>query len=225
MFSYSLAGLEVDQSAEEVLEVEENETTARSAFYQLLAKAYRTPDQEAAAQARGGEIAKEFEAGAAELPFELPKAQAAPEVDLSDDDFSAEFIRLFEVAVGGPECPLFGGAYATDRMAAMEEVARFYDYFGLKTSSDANIPPDHICTELDFMQYLTFKEAATPSPRLGKSYQNAQKDFLARQLGDWVPKMAERLEAEGPNPWFSWIVGLTADFVAADAAYVEGLLG
>ena len=47
MFAYSLSGLQIDQSAAgTVLEVEENEITARSAVYQTLGRIFGAPDPE-----------------------------------------------------------------------------------------------------------------------------------------------------------------------------------
>lgn len=226
MFSYSLAGLEVDESAETVLEVEENETTARSAFYQLLGKAFSTPDADYFSRANDGLISKEFTEAAGELPFAVPLAESAPAIgDTTPEQFEAEYIRIFDVGSDGPPCPLFGGTYTSDRMGAMEEVVRFYDYFGLKTGAEGALPPDHITIELDFMQYLTFKEAATASPRLARSYINAQKDFLDRQLTTWLPEMTEKLAAADPHPFFKWIGDLTLAYAQTDLEYVLGNLG
>ena len=68
-------------------------------------------------------------------------------------------------------------------MQKLEEVVRFYEYFGLTTSPEDPRPADHLATELEFMKYLTYKEAVSPSPRLQTSYRRAQHDFLDRQLG------------------------------------------
>ena len=46
-------------------------------------------------------------------------------------------------------------------MKSMEEVIRFYNYFGLKLSDERRIPPDHLATELEFLHYLTFRQAAS----------------------------------------------------------------
>ncbi len=222
MFGYSLVGLEVESGEEEIKEVEENETTARSAAYQVLARQFHAPDTEAAKAIVEGESLEAIQAAFAELPYEVALAKEAPSpADLSPEDLSAEYIRLFDVgADGGPPCPLFGGAYKPDRTAVMEETKRFYDYFGLKLSKDYFLPPDHLATELDFMQYLTFKEAASASPRLARSYSSAQKDFLDRQLLDWLPQARERLASANPHPYFEWLLGLTLALAEADRSYV-----
>ena len=222
MFGYSLVGLEVDSTEEEVKEIEENETTARSAVYQVLARQFHAPDSEAAEAIKSGEPRTKLEEALVGLPYELPVAKEAPSIaDLSADDICAEFIRLFDVGADGPPCPLFGGAYRPDRMSVIEETKRFYDYFGLKLSSDYFLPPDHLATELDFMQYLTFKEAASASPRLARSYSSAQRDFLERQMLTWLPEAVSRLDKADPHPYFRWLLGLTLAFAEVDHAYVS----
>ncbi len=224
MFGYSLVGLEVDSEQEEVKEVEENETTARSAFYQKLARQFHAPDTEAAERIKAGEPVVELAELAGALPYNLPIAKEGPAIDnLSAEEISAEFVRLFDVGEGegGPPCPLFGGAYKQDRIAVMEETKRFYDYFGLKLSSDYFLPPDHLATELDFMQYLTFKEAASASPRLARSYSSAQRDFLDRQLLSWLPDAYAALEKAEPHPYFRWLMELTLELAKTDHSYVS----
>lgn len=221
MFGYSLVGLEVEPGAEEVKEVEESETTARSAFYQILARQFNAPDTEAASLIKKGEPQTKLAEAATALPYDLAVAKEAPSAsDLSAEEISAEFVRVFDVGVDGPPCPLFGGAYNADRMGVMEETKRFYDYFGLKLSSEYFLPPDHLATELDFMQYLTFKEAASASPRLARSYASAQRDFLERQLLSWLPEAVARLEEAKPHPYFRWLLELALRAAEADHAYV-----
>ena len=227
MFVYSLAGLKVDESADlEAVAIEENETTARSSVYQVLGRLFSIPDDDAYDKARDGGWTKELEVASQLLPFNVEIGEETLPDDVSREDFEAEFLRLFEVGgVGGPESPLYGGLYAPDRMAALEEVVRFYEYFGLKTADDDRRPADHLATEADFMQYLTFKEAATQSERLRASYRRAQLDFLERQLSRWVPQLAEKVESQSPMPFYAWATRYLRGFVAADVAYVQGVLG
>jgi TorA maturation chaperone TorD len=72
------------------------------------------------------------------------------------------------------------------------------------------------------MQYLAFKEAAAPSPRLGGSFHRAQEDFLERQMIDWLNEFADRVESANSLPIYIWASRTTADFVKADLAYLQG---
>ena len=63
--------------------------------------------------------------------------------------------------------------------------------------------PDHITTELEFLHYLSFKEAEAlgggedPGP-----FQRAQRDFVGRHPGRFIPKLRQRLEQHSPMRFF-----------------------
>jgi DMSO reductase family type II enzyme chaperone len=224
MFVYSLAGLRVDGNALPEVELEDNETTARTGVYQLLARLVSTPDADVHAKAVAGEWPAALSEAGRLLGFAFDFGAPAGNGTGSFEDFQAEFLRIFEVGgAGGPPAPLYGGLYAAHRMQRMEEVVRFYEYFGLTVSHEDPRPPDHLATELEFMKYLTFKEAVSSSPRLQVSFRRAQHDFLSRQLA-WVPELAERTRAANGAPFFQWVTSVVAGFVAADASYIAGVL-
>jgi hypothetical protein len=213
MFAYSLSGLQIDDSAAgSVLEVEENEITARSAVYQTLGRIFTAPDASHAAKARdGGWVAELTEA--AEL-LTLPWEIGTPSAPGGDDaDHAAEFEKLFGVHDG--VSVLWSGTYMDDRSQHQDELARSYEYYGLGVPGEG-VAVDSLTAELDYMQFLAFKEAAASSPRLGKSFRRAQKDFLDRTLGIAVPQLVER--SGGAGPFGSWALERLSTFVVADAA-------
>ena len=228
MFVYSLAGLQIDGEASQEMELPDNETTARLGVYQALARLMACPDADSHAAAAAGEWPERLAHDAKLLPFAFDFGTASIDGAVSESDFQAEYLRLFEVGSGegGPGAPLFGGVYGGgDRMKKLEEVVRFYEYFGLRASPEDPRPADHLSTELEFMKYLTFKEAVTTSPRLLASYRRAQQDFLERQVCSWVPQLAEHTVQQNANPFYSWVVATVATFTKADQAYVGGLVG
>jgi DMSO reductase family type II enzyme chaperone len=226
MFVYSLDGLEIGGDTPDDVEIEENETTARSGVYQVLARLLAAPDDDSHAAAIGGEWPQRLTEAAELLAYPFDFGSASVPDTVNAEDFQAEYLRLFEVGDGtnGPGAPLFGGVYGDgDRMKRLEEVVRFYEYFGLHTSAEDPRPADHLTTEMEFMQYLAFKEAASPSPRLQASYRRAQDDFLERQLTPWLPQLAERAATLEPMPFWQWAVSTISDFADADARYVRQL--
>lgn len=225
MFVYSLAGLQVDGGPMQETELPDNETTARTGVYQLLARLTSIPDRDIYEGAATGTWGKELTEAGKLLAFPFDFGSAGIEGSVSQEDFQAEFLRVFEIGNGaGPAASLYGGAYAGDRMQRLEEVVRFYEYFGLSTSAEDPRPADHLATELEFMKYLTFKEAVSSSPRLQTSYRRAQHDFLERQLSTWVPSLVEKTRAAGTWPYWEWVTATVGGFVAADANYVAGVL-
>jgi DMSO reductase family type II enzyme chaperone len=222
MFVYSLAGLKIQGETLEEIELEDNETTARTGVYQLLARLMAAPREayeDALAGAWGDRLA---EAGKL-LAYGISFGAGSLDSSVSAETFEAEFARLFEATHGaGPGAPIYGGAYSADRLGGLGDVVRCYEYFGLSTSTEDSRPADHLSTELEFMKYLTYKEAVSSSPRLRASYRRAQHDFLGRQL-NWLPALQARTRGSGALPFWAWAVDATASFVAADAAYVLGL--
>ena len=213
MFAYSLSGLQIDQSAAgTVLEVEENEITARSAVYQVFGRIFTAPDAEHAAKARDGGWVAEM-AEAAEL-LTLSWEVGEPTGSAGDDaEHAAEYEKLFGVHDG--VSVLWSGTYVEDRAQHQDEISRSYEYYGLGVPGEG-VAVDSLSAELDYMQFLAFKEAAASSPRLGKSFRRAQKDFLDRTLGVWVPTLVERSGSAGP--FWAWSLERLSAFVAADAA-------
>jgi putative dimethyl sulfoxide reductase chaperone len=217
MFGFSLAGLDIKETGVEDLEEPEGgPDVARSKCYALLASGYNVPDEEGFGEISGGGLAEALGEQREELPYEFDFALQPVPGDWSHDDFQAEFLRLFEVGAGGPPCPLYGGLWSADRMKAMEEVVRFYNYFGLKLSDERRIPPDHLATELEFLHYLTFRQAASKLDQMAAPYRRAQLDFIARQPGGWVPKLKERLDGLETVAFFTGLVDATARFLEAD---------
>jgi DMSO reductase family type II enzyme chaperone len=84
-------------------------------------------------------------------------------------------------------------------MKLMEDLVRFYEHFGIRAQPGDH--PDHLSTELEFMHYLCFKEAAAashgkdPAPLV-----RAETDFLGRHLCRWLPRVAQRLEGLPERP-------------------------
>jgi len=217
MFIYSLSGLQLTETGAPVaVEVEDNETTARTAMYQTLGRMFLPPDDECWELAHDGRWAKEFDAAGTLLAFAFDPGEQ-PDPDGNRAALEAEYERLFVDAIRA-------GAWFDDASSTHDEVVRFYEYFGLKTGEGAR-PVDHVVTECDFMQYLTYKEAAAPSDRLRGSYQRAQLDFVGRHLSVWLPRLAEHVAGCSPAPFYSWATSALTVFVASDHAYVTARLG
>ncbi len=229
MFVYSLAGLTIEgQDSQEAVELPDNATTSRTGVYQLLAQLVGPPDKDVHAAAVAGEWPTRLAEAGKLVPFAVDYGKASIPASMSPEEFQAEYLRVFEVGegTGGPPAPLYGGFYGNggNRIQRLEEVVRFYEYFGLRASPEDPRPADNLSTELEFMKYLTFKEAVTQSPRLQGSFRRAQNDFLERQLTTWLPQVVERADAANALPFWKWAMSLTRDFATADAGYVSGVL-
>ena len=72
----------------------------------------------------------------------------------------------------------------------MEEVLRFYRFFGMKLDAGTHDLPDHVTIELEFMKVLTFIEGLA-STRGGDTLPvfRAERDFLQRHPARWWPML------------------------------------
>lgn len=200
----------------------------RSRLYAVLAIAFGFPDDELYTSIRDGSVAHAIAELVVALPHGLANAATlglgtAPD---SHVELESEYIRLFDVGAAGPPCPLYGGVYGGDRMKVMEDAVRFYNFFALRLAPTLHELPDHITTELEFLHYLTFREAEAREQGVDPaSLLRAQRDFLARHLCRWVPQLRARLAKQTTCAFFPALVQFADAYFAADRAYAAGIVG
>jgi DMSO reductase family type II enzyme chaperone len=142
------------------------------------------------------------------------------------EELAIEYTRLFDTGASGPPCPLFGGLYGGDRMTVMEESLRFYNHFGLTLSEQQRELPDHIATQLEFLHYLCYREAETlQAGEDAGAYQRAQRDFISRRLGAWIPKLRERLDEQDARPFFRALFEHLDILLSSEGKRLSGELG
>jgi len=199
----------------------ERTAAARSRMYQLLGSTFAFPDQELYDAVRDGSLLRAITGVCSQLPYDLSEAvtKGLAAIEESYTDFESEYIRIFDVGTAGPPCPLYGGVYLGDRMKIMEDAVRFYNFFELHMSPQMHELPDHITTELEFMHYLTFREAELRQQGNDPaSLLRAERDFLARHLCRWVPRLQERLAKQTTCLFFPSLVRFARGFFDSDRA-------
>ena len=197
---------------------------ARAQAYALLARGFGRPDarfEADVAEGRFGEALSEALAalGHQELAAAAAGIGGAPQAPLAD-----EFARLFNPSVHG-NCPPYGTEYTAAhvfmRAQQLADVAGFYRAFGLRVAAGFRERPDHIATELEFMQVLTLKEARALARRErahAAVCRRAQARFLQEHLGRWLAPYCQKLAALDGAGFYIHIAGLARGFVAKDAA-------
>jgi len=197
------------------------QAAARSRLYALLALVFGFPDEELYAAIRDGALARTVAALIAELPYGVSVATDGLAVaPPSCVELESEYIRVFDVGTAGPPCPLYGGVYGGDRMKVMEDATRFYNFFALRLAPQIRELPDHITTELEFLHYLTFREADAREHGVDPgSLLRAERDFLARHLCRWVPQLRVRLAKQTTGAFYPALVCLAETYFAADHAH------
>lgn len=222
------------------IEVERSGATvssaARSKLYLLLADSFKYPASGFVELVRDGTFIQGTRKVSENLPYSLPLPTDSLGGKLlqsvSQDDIEAEFIRVFDIGPGSPPCALREGQYHGSRMSIMEGLVRFYNHFGLSTSvSRDQERADSLCTELEFLHYLTFKEVlAIDNDRDPSPYRRAQRDFLKRHPATWIPMLRARLDQliEGNFEklngnvllFYAGLIELAEEFTIRDLEYV-----
>ena len=219
----------------------ERRAANRSRLYSIFAEVFRYPDESFRRQAKQGELVQVFESLLAELPYPVAFEEDDKEAlrlpsQVEEEHVEVEFVRLFESGPGGPPCPLVEGAWREDRKVVLKELILFYNHFGLSYAEGAQDErPDHICLEMEFLHYLTFKEVqAIQNDADPSSYRRAARDFLERHPLKWLGQVSERLEkilARLPEDacreaivFYLELVKLTCRFLGEERSYLLTLL-
>ncbi|HEU4383654.1 MAG TPA: molecular chaperone TorD family protein [Anaeromyxobacteraceae bacterium] len=212
----------------------------RRAALRLLALPFRYPVAEALDAYRNGEFLDALREQAAAIPHlaaaldrhaeRLEAARRALE-GMSVTELEVAFTGTFVAGMPEPPCPPYEGLVrqAHSRVQILLEVSDFYRHFGLKMDPGErkNELPDHLCAEIEFLQFLCLKEAQAREEGqtdLCRGYVLAQRDFLARHLVEWTRPFAERLAAHSQHLWFSAVAALLADYLDGERALLEGYL-
>ena len=205
---------------------------SRSTTYRLLSHVFRDPTPGFFEEFRNGDFLSELWDNLSDLSYMLPYLQGRVDFidkierqlqQLTYEEFATEYARVFAAGVPVPLCSPFEGLQEQnfDREALLLQVSAFYRQFGLDIHgrNGSSKPADHLSTELEFLHYLTFKEAQATSTRAGdllRGYILAQRDFLQNHLIHWVPGFCHKLRTNCKIPFFGDLTTLAADFVALD---------
>jgi DMSO reductase family type II enzyme chaperone len=194
----------------------------RSRTYAALAGAFRYPTPEFFAEINGGAFAEELPALVTAVYPDLDDEIASAVVTLCSANSLAEqqadYLRTFETSLPKPALSLNEGLYANpaERAVILLELKAFLTQFGLAMNDDLREVEDSLMAELEFMQFLAAKEAqAIEFDRDARPYRHAQRDFLVRHLGRWVPRFAQDA-TEIDSSFYRSIATIASNFVARD---------
>lgn len=148
----------------------------------------------------------------------------------SNEDLSAEYAKLF---VGPYEikAPPYGSLYLDSGKKIMGdstlEVTRIYQSTGLSIDDEFKELPDHITVELEFMYYLTYREAeALEKAGIDEAsgYLRTQALFLDNFLGRWIQPFCRKIKEATDNGFYRALAGCVSTFTVNDQAHVKALL-
>ncbi|NHN61593.1 MULTISPECIES: molecular chaperone TorD family protein [Halorussus] len=203
------------------------DAAARGTAYALLASAFEHPNEELYGALAGGDLREQFGELLARTPLDVSVDDIA-----TDDDYDTLCARYNDLFVIGyseyedrtdgtlstdePPVPLYESAYRPE--ASWTDVnldlARAFDYYGLRPSSSDREHHDHLRIELEFAGYLARREAAAD----GEDAARARLDFLDRHLRYLSVGVVERIESEANTGAYGRFARLLEEFTAADRA-------
>ena len=97
----------------------------------------------------------------------------------------------------------YGQAHVFQKSQAMADLSTFYSAFDLQVSPVLKDRLDHISVEMEFMHFLTLKEAYGCVNGHGEDKtllcRQAQEAFLAHHLAEWILVFTQRLARKAPT--------------------------
>ena len=132
------------------------------------------------------------------------------------------YTRLVEVtAPHGAACDVDAGLHYGDRMQVMEDHIRFYNFFDLHMPDVIEELPDHLCTELEFLRFLSTQEAyAIENGQPARALQKAQRDFISRHVLRWIDSLEESVTNCASEPFYLSLIKLIKAVLTSEFARV-----
>ena len=194
------------------------EASSRSQIYGLLSAAFSFPDVALYTRVRDGQLAAQLTAAVGQLPCRLRTSDLRWTAPKSHEDMQSEYIRLFQIGGRrGPPCSLHEGFYTRDRTQTLQNLIRFYNYFGFRVMEC--VMPDHLPVQLEFMSELAAGGAVDDVSGL-----RAQRDFLRAHL-TWTDDLAGRVAKARPHAFYRSLTTLLSRLIAADQRFIRSALG
>ena len=198
--------------------------TARSAVYAALS-ALLAADEAGLTAVRSRLLPVLAEAGSSSEAVERAAATLMAALGQSADAELLRSQRSLLPPVESTELPacesVYWGSDIFRQAQQMADIAGFYRAQGLVVGGARRERPDHISVELEFMAFLTTKEADALlhlGPDQVQMSRHAQALFLAEHLGRWTPIFSRRLAGRAADGPFRLVAETLEAWIAAELA-------
>jgi DMSO reductase family type II enzyme chaperone len=192
-----------------------------SKVYRVLGWCFSYPESELYESLTQEDLGEEIKELVNRLPFQM--AIHPFRVVRSQEELETLYTTCFDM----PLCPIpfqetIFRKGEVSREDVQEGVVRFYEHFGLELKSDERDFPDHLVAELEFMAFLSAKEAnALAHQKDATPYRLAQRDFLARHLCKWFRRMNQKIQNLIDEPYYKNLGNFTKEFLDAHLIYLR----
>ena len=184
----------------------------RAQTYKVLAECYYPPDEALMA------LLAEVSQSATEFVCEIARnARDASDLESLRVDHARLFIGPYKLLA-----PPYGSVYLEDgRLMGNStiDVKALYAEEGLDTV--LKVAPDHIGVELEFMVYLIGRAVEAQegqNPEDAARFEQKQRAFLARHLGQWVVAFAAKVEEMAETGFYRTLGSVTRRFMETESA-------
>lgn len=150
-------------------------------------------------------------------------------VALEDEDtLAATFARLFGHTARGPICACeteYGADNTFHQPQQLADISGYYQAFGLRPSVASEARVDHIACELEFMDFLSRKQAllaasdeldSPPDLETAEATQLAERAFLRNHLARFGRAFATRVVSKEPDGYFGALGHTLLAFLGAE---------
>lgn len=142
---------------------------------------------------------------------------------MDQEKLQREFMLVFTHGFS-KECPpyeiFYGPEGYTMQIEILMELGGFYKRYGVDLSDKSDERPDHISIELEFMQYLTYKQAYGiqhgHKDEAIKVAREGQKKFMLNHIGRWVPLFCKFLSQKAPKGLYLNLSEILSLFMASE---------
>ena len=201
---------------------------ATSHMYRLLSFCFLYPSEEMQQALRDGSLASQMKTISQTLPYASKiREEVVTFISSLTDNVSkvrpSSIQTEYDVLFGQSEelpCPPYETSYNTEQIFStsrkLADIAGFYRAFGLSTSGTWHDRVDHVAAELEFMHFLTFKEAhaiASGKQSEAQLTKDASLKFLKEHVLEWVGSFAENLQKVSKVPYYASLGELTRKFI------------
>lgn len=196
---------------------------SRSGMYRLISILFRSePTRELFDQLRRPEFLDALLKAGVNLPDEL-FSQSDQRIFT---DLETEYARLF---IGpGKHIPPYESVHRADEEEGLYgrstvRVKQFIESTGFRFRPEYTGLPDHISTEMEFMQTLAGWEAEawdSSDNGFAMKCRKLEERFLRDHLQKWVPDFCMKILNETTVSFYVEIAGLTRDFLAAEEIHL-----
>jgi TorA maturation chaperone TorD len=149
------------------------------------------------------------------MRFRAPSLSALGELEQG-------YHRLFGHTLRGKVCPYeteYGRAQVFQQAQELADLAGFYIAFGLKPPDEPNERVDHIAHELEFLEFLSCKEAyaiESSEDEMLAVTREALERFLGEHLGHFGRAFGLHLQEADDGEFYGDLGGLCAAFLSSE---------